>query len=241
MLRQARCLYELKKYDEAGNLYWNVPRQFTQSKHYDIAVLAGAKCFYLAGKYERARSGLENVAKRDVPEAAEACQWIGRSLLKENNPQEALKVLDAAIAKHGSNPTFPQLVLARIDALYELPDRRVETVPLYAEFSQKYPQDELAAQAQYMSALTALEFDKHNSKGQLRCFRAAIPQGSPAAGCAVHWCRSAAFTGGICGIGTSVPRFSDASSATSQRGTSASSLGARLATGRPEQRCPRRT
>ena len=161
MLRQARCLYELKKYDEAGNLYWNVPRQFTQSKHYDIAVLAGAKCFYLAGKYERARSGLENVAKRDVPEAAEACQWIGRSLLKENNPQEALKVLDAAIAKHGSNPTFPQLVLARIDALYELPDRRVETVPLYAEFSQKYPQDELAAQAQYMSALTALEFDKH--------------------------------------------------------------------------------
>ena len=72
-----------------------------------------------------------------------------------------MKVLDAAIAKHGSNPTFPQLVLARIDALYELPDRRVETVPLYAEFSQKYPQDELAAQAQYLSALTALEFDKH--------------------------------------------------------------------------------
>ncbi len=161
MLRQARCLYELKKYDEAGNLYWSVPRQFTQSKHYDTAVLAGAKCFYLTGKYAHARSGLENVAKRDVPEAAEASQWIGRSLLKEKNPQEALKVLDAAIAKHGSSSAFPQLVLARIDALYELPDRRAETVPLYAEFSQKYPQDELASQAQYMSALTALEIDNH--------------------------------------------------------------------------------
>ena len=161
MLRQARCLYELKKYDEAGNLYWNVPRQFAQSKHYDTAVLAGAKCYYLTGKYAHARSGLENVAKRDVPEAAEASQWIGRSLLKEKNPQEALKVLDAAIAKHGSSPAFPQLVLARIDALYELPDRRAETVPLYAEFSQKYPQDELASQAQYMAALTALEIDDH--------------------------------------------------------------------------------
>ena len=161
MLRQARCLYELKKYDEAGNLYWNVPRQFAQSKHYDTAVLAGAKCYYLTGKYAHARSGLENVAKRDVPEAAEASQWIGRSLLKEKNPQEALKVLDAAIAKHGSSPAFPQLVLARIDALYELPDRRAETVPLYAEFSQKYPQDELASQAQYMAALTALEIDSH--------------------------------------------------------------------------------
>ncbi|MEJ7591915.1 MAG: tetratricopeptide repeat protein [Planctomycetaceae bacterium] len=161
MLRQARCLYELKKYDEAGRLYWNVPRQFAQSKHYDTAVLAGAKCYYLTGKYAHARSGLENVAKRNVPEAAEASQWIGRSLLKEKNPQEALKVLDAAIAKHGSSPAFPQLVLARIDALYELPERRAETVPLYAEFAQKYPQDELAAQAQYMSALTALEIDNH--------------------------------------------------------------------------------
>ena len=161
MLRQARCLYELKQYDEAGKLYWNVPREFTQSKHYDTAVLAGAKCFYLTGKYAHARSGLENVAKRNVPAAAEASQWIGRSLLKEQQPQEALKVLDAAIAKHGSSPAFPQLVLARIDALYDLPGRRAETVPLYAEFAQKYPEDELASQALYMSALAAFEIDNH--------------------------------------------------------------------------------
>lgn len=161
MLRQARCLYEQKKYEEAGALYWNVPRTFTISKHYDTSVLAGAKCYYLVGKYAFARSGLENVAKRDVPEAAEASQWIGRALLKEKNPQEALKVLDAAIAKHGNSPALSQLVLARIDALYEIPDRRAETVPLYAEFSQKYPKDELASQAHYMSALTALELDSH--------------------------------------------------------------------------------
>ncbi len=161
MLRQARCLYEQKKYEEAGKLYWNVPRTFTSSKHYDTSVLAGAKCYYLIGKYAFARSGLENVAKRDVPEAAEASQWIGRALLKEKNPQEALQVLDAAIAKHGNSPALSQLVLARIDSLYEIADRRAETVPLYAEFSQKYPKDELASQAQYMSALTALEVDNH--------------------------------------------------------------------------------
>ena len=161
MLRQARCLYEQKKYEEAGALYWNVPRTFTSSKHYDTSVLAGAKCYYLVGKYAFARSGLENVAKRDVPEAAEASQWIGRALLKEKNPTEALKVLDAAIAKHRNSPALSQLVLARIDSLYEIADRRAETVPLYAAFSQKYPKDELASQAQYMSALTALELDNH--------------------------------------------------------------------------------
>jgi TolA-binding protein len=163
MLRQARCLYELKKYKEAGNLYWNVPRQFPKSKYYDTAVLAGAKCFYLTGNHAEARSGLEKVAARDVPEAAEASQWIGRSLLKEHKPQDALTLLEIAIAKHGSSPALPQLLLARIDAIYELPDRRPETVPLYTDFSQKYPQDEMAAQSQYMAAMSALEIGDHTA------------------------------------------------------------------------------
>ncbi len=175
MLRQARCLYELKKFDEAASLYWNVPRQFAKSKHYDTAVLAGAKCYYLLGKYAQARSGLENVAKRDVPEAAEASQWIARSLLKEKDPQKALAVLDAAIAKHPNSPSFPQLVLARVDALYDLPDRRAETVALYSEFAQKYPKEALAPQAQYMATLTSLETDnnaaaKTNSDAFARLF-----------------------------------------------------------------------
>ena len=161
MLRQARCLYELRKFDEAGAVYWNVPRQFPKTKHYDTSLLAGAKCYYLIGKYTLARQGLENVAKRNGSEAAEASQWIARSLLKEKKPAEALAVLDAAVAKHASSPAFSQLVLARIDALYELPGRRAETIPLYADFAQKYPTDELAAQARYMSALTALDLGDH--------------------------------------------------------------------------------
>ncbi len=161
MLRQGRCAYELGKYEDAGAIYWNVPREFPKTKSYDTAVLAGAKCYFLAGKYTLARTGLENVAKRDVPEAAEASQWIGRSLLRENKPADALTVLDAAIAKHPASPALPQLLLARIDALYEIPDRRAETVPLYAEFAQKYPAEDLAAQARYMAALTALDLGNH--------------------------------------------------------------------------------
>lgn len=163
MLRQARCLYELEKYEEAAALYWNVPRQFPKTKLYDAAVLAGAKCYYLVGNYALARSGLENVARRDVPEAAEASQWIARSLLKEKNALQAMTVLDVAIAKYPDSPALPQLILARIDALYDLPGRRPETVKLYAEFAQKYPNDELAAQARYMSALTALDLEDHAS------------------------------------------------------------------------------
>ncbi len=176
MLRQARCLYELGKYEEAGALYWKVPRQFTSTKHYDTAILAGAKCYFLVGKYAFARDGLENIAKRNVPEAAEAKQWIARAFLKEKNPQQALQVLDDAIKQHSDSPMLPQLMLARVDALYELPNRRKETVALYADFANKNPKHELASQAQYMAALTALDVDDHGAaKVNSTAFLTAFP------------------------------------------------------------------
>jgi TolA-binding protein len=177
MLRQARCLYELEKYAVAGAIYWNVAKEFPKTKHYDTSVVAGAKCYYLIGQYFVARTGLENVAKRDVPEAAEASQWIARAFLKEKNAPQALTILDAAIVKHSSSPTLPQLILTRIDALYEMPERRAETAALYAEFAKKYPQEELASQASYMSALTALDLgDNAAAKQNADLFRQSFPQ-----------------------------------------------------------------
>lgn len=176
LLRQARCLYELGKHEEAGKVYWDVPRQFPETKHYDTAVLAGAKCYFLIGKYSAARNGLEIVAKRDVPEAVEAKQWIARAYLKEQNPDKALEVLNDAIKQHAESAALPLLVLARIDALYEIPNRRRETVPLYADFALKNPKHELAAQAQYMAALTALESDNHAAaKAHSATFLTAFP------------------------------------------------------------------
>ena len=177
MLRHARCLYEQEKYAEAGAIYWTVAKEFPKTKHYDTSVVAGAKCYYLIGQYSVARSGLENVAKRDVPEAAEASQWIARALLKEKSALQALTVLDVAIKKHAESPALPQLILTRIDALYELPGRRAETVPLYAEFAKKYPQEELASQSSYMAALTALDLgDNAAAKQNSDLFRQSFPQ-----------------------------------------------------------------
>ena len=161
MLRQARCLYELEDYEKAGEVYWDVPRKFEQTKHYDTAVLAGGKCFFLNGQYEVARTGLEIVAKRDVPEAAEAKMWIGRSFLKDGDAAKALATIDAAIAAHSDSEELSQLLLARVDAIYEIPDRRTESIGLYASFAAKYPDHDQAAQAQYMASLAALDVEDH--------------------------------------------------------------------------------
>jgi cellulose synthase operon protein C len=166
MLRHARCLYEDEKYDEAGKLYWTMTRDYRQSKHFDAAVLAGGKCFYLVGKYAQARSGLELVAKRNVPEAAEATQWVARTYIKEKKPQAAVELLDKALARYSRSPQLPFLVLARIDALYDMASDKSPTISQYAKFAEDYPKHELASQALYMAALTALDTDQHDKAKQ---------------------------------------------------------------------------
>lgn len=161
MLRQARCMYEVGDVTGAAKKYWDVPRTFRKTKHYDATMLAGAKCYFLDGKYSTARSGLEKVAERKVPEAAEATQWLSRCYLKEGNARQAMTVADAGLRKFRDGPQRPALELVRIDAMYELPKFKKQAVDLYAKFAQQHPQHELASQAQYMAALTALELEQH--------------------------------------------------------------------------------
>jgi cellulose synthase operon protein C len=163
MLRSARCLYEEQKYDESAKLYWQVPREFQGTKHYGAAVLAGSKCYFLVGKYALARSGLELVVRKNGPEAAEALQWMARSYMKEEQPQRALDLLNSAVAKFRNSPTYPFLLLAKIDAEYEVATDRSSTIAQYASFAKTYSTHELAPQAQYTAALTALDVQDYGN------------------------------------------------------------------------------
>ena len=90
------------------------------------------------------------MAAATLPQTAEADYWLGRTLLKLNKPAEALKLLDAAVAKQAKTPFGLHIQLARIDALYEWPARRKETAALYAAFAVANAAHELAPQARYM-------------------------------------------------------------------------------------------
>lgn len=161
MLRAARCLYEEEDYDESAKLYWRVTREFRGTKHYSAAVLAGSKCYFLVDKYALARSGFELVVKKNGPEAAEALQWMARSYMKEKQPQRALDLLTTAVRKFRNSPTYPFLLLAKIDAEYEVATDRSSTIAQYAAFAKSYPKHELAPQAQYTAALTALDVEDY--------------------------------------------------------------------------------
>ena len=166
MLRHARCLYEQGRIDEAAKLYWNVPREFKQTTHYDAAILAGAKCYFLDDKFKLARTGLERLAERNVPEAAEATQWLARAHLKEGNAARALEIAERGLQKFRGDAYRPELELVHIDAMYEVPDQKNKTSKLYADFVRRNVQHELAPQAQYMAALAAMDSQDYVASAQ---------------------------------------------------------------------------
>lgn len=167
MLRQARCLYEQHELTAAARLYWNVPRNFRNTKYYDAAILAGAKCYYLEERFDLASSGLERLVERTGAEAEEAHLWLARCLLKESNPQQALRIATRGLKKMRDEDLRTELDLVRIDALYEIPSSRSEATRLYERFAEQHRQTPLAAQARYMAALSALENENYKKAGRL--------------------------------------------------------------------------
>ncbi|HXT58668.1 MAG TPA: tetratricopeptide repeat protein, partial [Pirellulales bacterium] len=161
LFRQAASFYELRKYPEAAALYAALPQKFPESQYKLPASLAAGKCEYMAGKFAEARKALAQVLAAGGPIAAEAAHWLARSLLKENQPAEALKAVESGLPQAGQGPFAVQLAMDKADCLYDLPERRKESIPLYAALAQQHPQDASAPQALYMAAFASLGAGDH--------------------------------------------------------------------------------
>jgi TolA-binding protein len=162
-VRQADALAQTGKHAEAAALYASVPEKFPKSEHLDRAALAGGKCYYLAGDLAQARSQLSRLLDKEGEAAAEAAHWTAKSLLKENKPAEALAAVEKVLPKAGATPFAAQLLMDRADAVYEIPERRAESIALYAEIAQKHPNDAVVPQALYMAGFAALEKGQYDA------------------------------------------------------------------------------
>lgn len=159
--RQATALYELHKYSEAAALYASIEQKFPQSVQAPAARLAAGKCAFLAGDLDRAREQLAKCLPVGGATGAEAAHWLARAYLKQQRPDEAIKVIDAALPSAGKTPLVVQLAMDRADSLYDQPAKRRDAAAAYADLAQKHPQDPLAPQALYMAALASLNAADH--------------------------------------------------------------------------------
>ncbi len=156
LLRQGQCRLETEKTAEAATVFDELLKKFPSSPYAPAARLALGKCYYLTEKFDDAQKAFEPLVGADLDQSAEASYWTGLSLIKLDKPQEAMTLLDGAVKKHTDGQFAPYLQMARIDAMYDLPDRRKETAKLYDDFAKQFSDHPLTVQAAYMSALAAL-------------------------------------------------------------------------------------
>jgi TolA-binding protein len=161
-LRQAFCFVKLEKDVDAAAAFARAATQFPSSKSAAEATISAGRLYYRAGKLDDAKAWLEKSARLDNPASAEAAHWLCRVLLKAGNAKQAAAIAAEKLATQREAPFAANLQLDRADALYEIPEQRPESLGLYAQFVKERPQHDLAPQALYGAAFTALRLAKYD-------------------------------------------------------------------------------
>ena len=162
IFRQAYCVAKQDKFAEAGGLYARVASEFPKSVYLPEATMAAGRCFYRADKLEEAASWLAKAAAAGTKDAAEAGHWLCRIQIRSKKFAEAADQAAKLLAAGGDSPYVVNLKLDQADALYEIPARRAESLPLYAKLAADHPKHEVAPQSLYNAAFTALELKSYD-------------------------------------------------------------------------------
>jgi len=153
----ADALAQLRQHAEAAALYASVLTKYPESQYLGRATLQAGKCFYLADQFAEARTLLEKSVAGGGPAVPEAGHWIAKSFLKEGQPADALAVVEKILPQAAQSEFLARLLLDQADAIYEIPERRKESVPLYAALATQHAKDPVAPEALYKAAFGAME------------------------------------------------------------------------------------
>lgn len=177
LFRQAYAVTRQNKDAEAGALYAQLVEQFPQSAYLKEAILAAGRCFYRAQQPDKAAPWFEKVVAGDAANAPEAAHWLCRIYLSQKEPAKAADLAAKTIPNAKDNKYLVNLKLDQADALYEQPEKKAESLPLYVAIATDHPESELAPTALYNAAFTALALKQYDeSLKHTAAFLAKHPQ-----------------------------------------------------------------
>ncbi len=162
LYRQAFCLVKLEKEADAAAAFANLAGKYPKSKYAADATLSAGRLFYRTGKLDEAQKWLEKAAREESDAAAEAAHWLCRIFLKRGKPNEAADLAAKQLEKHSGAPFATNLRLDRADALYEVPEKRQESLVQYAKLADEQPGHALGPQARYGAAFTAFKLGNYD-------------------------------------------------------------------------------
>ena len=153
--QQAVCRYDLGDYAGAGKLYQALEKRFPESNLINEAKLAAGKCHYLQGDDLSAVKWLRQAQGAGGKTSAEASHWLARCLIRQEQPDEALATVEAALAAEPDTETSITLEMDRADLLLSITDRRGDAIEAYADVANQHPQHAIAPEARYLATHSA--------------------------------------------------------------------------------------
>lgn len=160
LFRLAYTISEQRDFARAAEVYASLPERFPNSAYVPQASMSVGRCWFRAGKWEQAEQSLKaHAEKKEDPFYIEANHWLARIRLMQDQPAEALKIADSAIAAIGDAKVsyLDQLMLDAADALYAMPDQQEKALDRLVEVADRLPQSTQAPQALYNATFLALE------------------------------------------------------------------------------------
>lgn len=159
--RQAVALSRQQKDAAAAKVYEKLAEAFPKSNFAADALLNAGRSYYRAKAWDQAWTPFAKVSVGTDKSAAEASHWLARIALQKGDPTKALEVVSGALSRIATTVDYyPHLLLDQADALYEIPERRAESVERYLALAKSHPNSEVAAQSLYNAAFTQLQLSR---------------------------------------------------------------------------------
>ncbi|MCA9216387.1 MAG: tetratricopeptide repeat protein [Planctomycetales bacterium] len=155
--RQAFCVAEQERYEDAAILFAKIPTDFPESRYVDQATMATGRSYFRANKLDEAASWFDKVIAANNAFKAEAIHWRARLFISAKNPEKALSLIEGHSDIPTDNGFYVNLMMDHADALYEIADRKKDAYAEYVAIAKDYADHILAPHALYNAAFAAME------------------------------------------------------------------------------------
>jgi len=162
LFRQAGCVLKQNKFAEAGGLYAKLVTTFTKSTYKNDSIMLAGRCYYRAKQYPQAGKWFDSALKAGGADLPEATHWRCRIYLRDNKPAQAAALAEKTLPKAEKSKYLVNLKMDQADALYEIANRRSESVELYLKIAEDHEKHESAPQALYNAAYGLMDVGKHD-------------------------------------------------------------------------------
>ena len=159
--RRADAVAMQRRYTEAAKLFGKIGDDFQESRFVEPSFVAAGRNLYEAGELDQAKTWLAKITKKTSPQFIEREHWNARIALAQNDPSGAYRLAKAALPDAKDDRMAAALTLDLADALYMQPEKRAESLDLYAKVYTDFADTPAAADALYNASYTAMDLEDY--------------------------------------------------------------------------------